>query len=84
MPYWPQLRHCTRPEESGDRPHHPPAGLPRTRRRDPQLPRTRQLPTPTKMARRSRHHLLLLLLRYLVVALDCKLLGYLYPPTQSC
>lgn len=37
-------------------------------------------PDPTKMARRSRHRLLLLLLRYLVVALDCKLLGNLRPP----
>lgn len=32
------------------------------------------------MARRSRHRLLLLLLRYLVVALDCKLLGV--PPSS--
>ncbi|KAJ8793219.1 hypothetical protein J1605_000214 [Eschrichtius robustus] len=41
-------------------------------------------PEPAKMARRSRHRLLLLLLRYLVVALDCKLLGYSHPPTHSC
>lgn len=41
-------------------------------------------PDPAKMARRSRHRLLLLLLRYLVVALDCKLLGYRHPPTHSC
>lgn len=34
---------------------------------------------PGKMARRNRHRLLLLLLRYLVVALGCKLLGFLYP-----
>lgn len=36
------------------------------------------------MARDRRHRLLLLLLRYLVVALGCKLRGYLRPPTRSC
>lgn len=39
---------------------------------------------PEKMARRSRHRLLLLLLRYLVVALGCKLLGYLHPSALAC